>query len=81
MSRAFLESYRKPILDSLAILKSTYPGISIWDPLSVLCPGDPCYAFDAGGPLFLDTDHLSGHGNFVLYSYFLAEMKQQGLVD
>ena len=45
-----------------------YSALTIWDPFPILCASDPCRAFDpAGRPLFFDGDHLSGHGNDLVY--------------
>ena len=39
-------------------------------PISRLCPGDQCSSWDSEGPLFFDGDHLTGHGNQILYPFF-----------
>jgi peptidoglycan/LPS O-acetylase OafA/YrhL len=62
---------RKGVMESLRRLQSEFPDLTVWDPFPVLCPGNPCSAFDAEGPLFFDGDHLSGHGNDVLHASFL----------
>jgi peptidoglycan/LPS O-acetylase OafA/YrhL len=81
ISRAFFQDYRKPVMESLAQLASTSPLVSIWDPLDALCPETTCYAIDRGTPLFFDADHLSAHGNRVLYSPFLMVLKRERLFD
>jgi len=59
---------RGHVMDAMAELASRYPALAIWDPFAVLCPADPCRAFDGSGkPLFFDGDHLSGHGNDRVY--------------
>jgi hypothetical protein len=55
---------------ALSKLKDEFPEISIWDPFYPLCPGDQCSSWDADGPLFFDGDHLTGHGNQILYPFF-----------
>ena len=68
--RLDLERYRAPMMDALRDLATTYPGVTIWDPLQVLCGKDVCSAMQAGRPLFFDGDHLSPYGNFVLLRSF-----------
>jgi hypothetical protein len=46
------------------------PGVFIWDPFNRLCPQDHCSSWDSDGPLFFDGDHLTGHGNQILYRSF-----------
>jgi len=58
------------MMDALRDLATTYPGVTIWDPLQVLCGKDVCSAMQAGRPLFFDGDHLSPYGNFVLLRSF-----------
>lgn len=70
MERRFLLEYREPVMESLEALKRDHPTLVVWDPLPVLCPGDECLAVDGGKPLFFDGDHLSAHGNRVLYPAF-----------
>jgi peptidoglycan/LPS O-acetylase OafA/YrhL len=76
IDRQELEGMRKPILDSFAHLIAAVPGVTIWDPLPVLCPSSKpkCSALMKGRPLFFDGDHLSGYGNRVLLSSFQAFM-------
>ena len=59
---------RRHVAPAMAALAARYPAITIWDPFPILCPNDPCRAIDpAGRPLFFDGDHLSGHGNDLVY--------------
>ena len=76
ISREYLLEYRQPIMQSLDMLSSKHPRLLIWDPFPVLCPLDPCSAMDSAGPLFFDGDHLSAHGDRVLYPSFLDLLKQ-----
>jgi hypothetical protein len=46
---------------------SKVPGVRVWDPFPVLCPGDKCNAFVEGRPLFFDADHLTAYSNSLLY--------------
>ncbi|MCW1431810.1 acyltransferase family protein [Novosphingobium sp. JCM 18896] len=50
------------------------PGVSIWEPAGLLCPGARCDGYDRGLPLFVDVDHLSAHGNDVLFPGFLSAL-------
>lgn len=72
ISRDFLLQLRKPVMDSMAQLASRHPGLIVWDNFSTLCPDTRCKAFDNGLPVFFDGDHLSGHGNAMLYPSFVA---------
>ena len=74
MPRDDMRAYRKPVLDDLVELAGRHPGMSIWDPLETLCPTSTCQAVVDGAPLFFDGDHLSGHGNEVLYPSFAAHV-------
>jgi len=59
---------RRHVLGAMADLSRQYPALKIWDPFPILCPANPCHALDqTGRPLFFDGDHLSGHGNDLLY--------------
>ncbi len=68
--RADLEALRGPMLASMRELAAASPAISIWDPFPLLCPDETCSAVVDGKPLFFDGDHLSAHGNMVLYPAF-----------
>jgi peptidoglycan/LPS O-acetylase OafA/YrhL len=63
-ARAELEARRAPVLGPMRAL-----GERVWDPFPVLCPGAVCEAVPGGRPLFFDGDHLSGHGNDLLYPH------------
>jgi peptidoglycan/LPS O-acetylase OafA/YrhL len=65
--RARVEQRRAPILGAMHRLQTAVPQLRLWDPLPLLCPGATCEAMPGGRPLFLDGDHLSGHGNDVVY--------------
>ena len=71
VSSAELRKIDEPVLRNLESLKDTTPGLHIWDPFPVLCPGEICSAFRGDVPLFLDQDHLSGHGNKILLPHFV----------
>lgn len=75
MSRRFLLEQRQPVMNSIQQLSKAHPGLVVWDPFPVLCPMEPCTAFDKNLPLFFDGDHLSGYGNRVLYPSFLSLIK------
>jgi len=70
VNRKYLLHHRKPVMDSLKLLEQDFSNLIVWDPLQVLCKLDECSAYDESGPLFFDGDHLSAHGNLVLYSSF-----------
>jgi len=70
-SRAAIEAYRQPVLDSLRRLGSGL-GASVWDPLPVLCPTERCESVRKQGPLYFDGDHLSADGNRLLLPSFAS---------
>lgn len=72
VSRDFLLELRKPVMESLSTLSRRHEKMVVWDPFPPLCPSSPCSAFSASAPLFFDGDHLSAHGNRVLYPNFLT---------
>jgi len=67
IARTRIEQRRAPILAAMHELQTTVPQLRLWDPLPMLCPGETCDAMSGGRPLFFDGDHLSGHGNDLLY--------------
>lgn len=70
VSRDILLQHRAQTMQSLRALSRRHPDLLVWDPFPVLCPGTVCRAFDGDLPLFFDGDHLSGHGNRLLYPSF-----------
>jgi peptidoglycan/LPS O-acetylase OafA/YrhL len=76
MSRDYLLQYRKPILDAMHTLSQRHEHVYVWDPFDALCPTMTCEAVVNGSPLFLDGDHLSAHGNRVLYPEFVKVLKE-----
>lgn len=72
LPRATLQAYRQPVLDGFADIVRQLPGVSIWDPFPLLCPGTECSAWQQAQPLFFDGDHLSGYGNERLLPHFMA---------
>jgi len=74
MQRAELEALRKPVLDSFANIVAQVPGVSVWDPFPILCPGTTCRVEDHGHPLYFDADHISGYANRKLVPAFLAHL-------
>ncbi len=70
ISRAMLEQMRVPVLRSYQEMVQAVPGITVWDPFPILCPGDLCSAYRDGKSLYFDGDHLSGYANTLLLPYF-----------
>ncbi len=70
VKKEFLEQTRKPVMNALKTLQSKFPNLIVWDPFPILCPNELCSAYDKEKPLFFDGDHLSAHGNRVLYPSF-----------
>lgn len=75
ISRSELLNHRKPVMDSISKLTSQHPKLVVWDPFSILCPTSTCIPTDNNLPLFFDGDHLSGHGNRILYPSFFDMVK------
>jgi peptidoglycan/LPS O-acetylase OafA/YrhL len=78
IERNFLLKRRQPVMNSLAVLSAQFPRLTVWDPFPILCEeGETCSAFDQknGKPLFFDGDHLSAHGNIVLYPSFISTIR------
>lgn len=77
VEKSFLVEMMTPVVNSLKELNQKHDNLTLWDNFSILCPGKKCSAFDVQGePLFFDGDHLSGHGNRVLYPDFQRVLKQ-----
>lgn len=70
VARSELEPLRAPVLKAMDDVVRSVPGVSVWDPFPILCPGEVCHAFADGKPLFFDGDHLSRFGNQVLFESF-----------
>ena len=70
LSRDVLLEHRKPVMKSLEILTNNFKKLIVWDPFLILCKTKVCSAFDEEIPLFFDGDHLSAHGNRILYPSF-----------
>ncbi|AZN37170.1 acyltransferase family protein [Iodobacter ciconiae] len=75
IKRSYLQEMSKPATTTLAALQKHHPKLLVWETFSALCPSDTCSAFDQQLPLFFDGDHLSAHGNRVLYPSFLALLR------
>lgn len=71
VERATIEARRARPLAAITAYAAVTPGVSVWDPLPVLCPDAVCSAFRDGRPLYFDADHLSQYGNDVLLPAFL----------
>ncbi|WP_321919166.1 acyltransferase family protein [Paraburkholderia tropica] len=72
MPRAQLEAMRAPILASYKQMEQSVPGVSVWDPLPVICPSSECNAYRDGKPLLFDGDHISFYTNTLLLPSFQA---------
>ena len=64
----------KPLAVLAAVAAST-PGVVVWDPFPVLCPGPVCRGYEDGRPLYFDTDHLTGYANERLLPDFLKTIR------
>ncbi|CAN7774260.1 acyltransferase [Caballeronia sp. LjRoot34] len=70
--RSLLDDLRAPVLASYKQMQTAIPGLSVWDPMIVLCPGYECHAYRDGKPLLFDGDHLSYFSNMLLLPSFSA---------
>ncbi|MBU6441506.1 MAG: acyltransferase [Betaproteobacteria bacterium] len=70
--RSLIDDLRAPILQSYAAMRQAVPGVTVWDPLPVLCPGRECHAYRDGKPLLFDGDHLTYYSNMLLLPSFTA---------
>ncbi|HXZ10322.1 MAG TPA: acyltransferase family protein [Paraburkholderia sp.] len=70
ISRAELEAFRAPVLESYVRMQRAVPSVSVWDPLPVLCPDAVCSTHVGDTPLFFDGDHISGYANRLLLPSF-----------
>jgi len=75
VDRARLEAMRGPVLGRMRVLAGAVPGIRIWDPLPLLCPGRSCSALRAGRPIYIDTNHLNYRGLMLLYPDLRATLQ------
>jgi len=66
---------RQPVMEIMARITAKLPGSTIWDPLPILCPDNPCRSYRGKTPLFFDGDHLSGYGNALLLPAFKRELQ------
>lgn len=76
IARSELLRHRAHVVEDMAAVTRSVPGVRIWDPFPILCPGETCSPYRDGHPLFIDADHLSGRGSDVLYEEFAAELLQ-----
>jgi len=70
IDRADFARYRSPVMQSFARITQRVPGVTVWDPLPLLCPERVCHAMRDGRPLYYDGDHLSGYANRLLAPEF-----------
>lgn len=75
--RALLDELRAPILKSYENMAAAVPGVTVWDPLPTLCPGDQCSAYRGKDPLLFDGDHLTYFSNMLLLPAFTSFVQRQ----
>lgn len=75
-ARDELERVREPVLSAMRELAVELGNIAIWDPFPSICPGEQCYAFRDGRPMFIDGDHLSAYGNLIIYPSLRDTLKR-----
>jgi peptidoglycan/LPS O-acetylase OafA/YrhL len=70
VGRNELLRHRAPVAGAMERLAATIPGVSVWDPFPVLCPGSVCSALRDGRPLYFDTNHMGALANDLLLPSF-----------
>jgi peptidoglycan/LPS O-acetylase OafA/YrhL len=75
VDRSEFDLRRSAILEAESKIADSVSGVTIWDPVPILCNEKKCDAFDHGNPLFVDGDHLSAHGNDVLFESFARHLR------
>lgn len=75
LDRAFLQSYRQPVLAFADALRTRVDGFSTWDPFPLLCPREVCSMWRDGRPLFFDGDHVTYFANMLLADDFIATIR------
>ena len=78
IGHATIEQLRAPVMEEFRAVTKAVPGVHVWDPLPMLCPGEVCSAYEGDKPLFFDADHLSGYGNRKLAPVFEAFLSRLG---
>ena len=68
--REQMEQMRKPVMENLQTLRASVPSLAVWDPLPALCNQTRCPVYDGEKTRYFDGDHLSAHGNRLLYPSF-----------
>jgi peptidoglycan/LPS O-acetylase OafA/YrhL len=68
--RDTMEHLRSPALASLRRIAAAVSGVSVWDPMPVLCPTSVCSAVRDSHPIVFDGDHVSAHSNRLLIRHF-----------
>jgi hypothetical protein len=69
---SLLDKLRAPVLSSYKQMEAAVPGLSVWDPMEILCPDTECHAYRGDKPLLFDGDHLSYFSNMLLLPSFIA---------
>ena len=64
--RAAVDAVREPILSLYDSLRTEFPNLLIWDPISQLCTETFCPSENPQGGLYSDNTHLSIHGASLL---------------
>jgi peptidoglycan/LPS O-acetylase OafA/YrhL len=68
--KPLIQELRQPVLDTYQKIGMTVANVSVWDPLPLLCPTDPCEATKENKPLYFDGDHLTYYSNMLLLPSF-----------
>jgi peptidoglycan/LPS O-acetylase OafA/YrhL len=76
VSRKEIERRRSEVVEIAMAMTATIPGVTLWDPLPILCDQQECSAFENAAPLFFDGEHLSGYGNDKLYQSFVETLRK-----
>jgi hypothetical protein len=74
--RSDQERYRAPVVVALARLRAQHRGVTVWDPLPVLCDEMNCNALRGARPLFFDGDHVSPYATQLLLPSFMQAVRE-----
>ena len=74
-TRADLEEARRPVTSLIDAFAKARPGVSVWDPVELLCVDRGCSQFKDGKPVFRNWDHLSYAGSKQLAPGFATFLK------
>ncbi len=79
--RSDAEAYRDPAWQVEQALAEDYPGVTVYDPIPDLCPGETCSTEREGQPVYQDETHLAVPGSLLLADGVAAAITQAAAGD